>query len=273
MNEARVTQYLDVIEEQGCRQLFGYPSAVYLLCLQARKQGRYLRKLGIKVVFVTGEVLFPHQRALISETLNCPVADGYGGRDSGFIAHECPAGGMHVLADTVVTEILDVDGRPVGPGEVGEIVVTDLFSEEAPFIRYATGDFAVTSSRACACGRALPLLERIEGRSNDLVVAPDGRLINALALIYPLREIEGIEQYRICQKRVDSFHVQMTCNRTFQKSGEDRIRAGWQQLLRTSVDVTFEYLPRIPPDPRGKFRHIVSEVPAAQSIVTESSRA
>ncbi len=263
MNDRRITEYLDVIERHGCRQFFGYPSAIYLLCLQAQKEGRNLRGLGIDVVFVTGEVLFPHQRELISQTLNCPVANGYGGRDSGFIAHECPQGGMHVMSDSIVLEIVDASGRPVRPGESGEIVVTDLYSEDAPFIRYATGDVGVASSRMCACGRALPLLEHIEGRSNDLVVAPDGRLINALALVYPLREINGIEQYRIAQKEVDWFHVQMTCNSEFRKEGEDRIRTGWTELLRAPIRVTFEYLPRIPPDPRGKFRHVVSEVPAA----------
>ena len=271
MNDARVTEYLDILERQGCRQMFGYPSAVYLLCLTANRQGRNLRNLGIKTVFVTGEVLFPHQRTLISETLQCPVADGYGGRDSGFIAHECPAGGMHVLSDAVIVEILDSDGRPVAAGEAGEIVVTDLYSEESPFLRYATGDIGVASAQQCSCGRALPLLERIEGRSNDLVVAPDGRLINALALVYPLRGIEGIEQYRICQKEVDWFHVQMSCASAFRSDAEERIRAGWRQLLRAPVRVTFEYLPRIPPDPRGKFRHVVSEVQAAPRLIESST--
>src|SRR5215204_4636721 len=260
MTDARVTEYLDLIERRGCRQLFGYPSAVYLLCLHAQKQRRNLRGLGLEVVFVTGEVLFPHQRELISSTFNCPVANGYGGRDSGFIAHECPQGGMHILSDGMLVEIVGPGGRPVEAGESGEIVVTDLYSEEAPFIRYATGDIGIASSLSCPCGRALPLLEQIEGRSNDLVVAPDGRLINSLALIYPLRGIEGIEQYRIAQTKVDSFHVQMACSSEFRKEGEERIRSGWEQLLRAPVQVTFEYVPRIPPDPRGKFRHVISEV-------------
>jgi len=261
MNDARVSDYLDIIERDGCRQLFGYPSALYLLCLQAQKEGRKMRSLGIAVVFVTGEALFPHQRELISETLGCPVANWYGGRDSGFIAHECPQGGIHVLSDATVLEIVDPTGRPVEAGETGQIIVTDLYSAEVPFIRYVTGDVGALSTRLCSCGRPLPLLDRIEGRSNDLVVAPDGRLINALALVYPLREVPGIEQYRIAQKQLDWFHVQLACNAEYSRRDEKRIRDGWGRLLRAPVRVTFEYLPRIPPDPRGKFRHIVSEVP------------
>jgi phenylacetate-CoA ligase len=266
MNESMMSRYLDILERGRYRQIFGYPSAIHLLCLQARKQGRNLGRLRTKVVFVTGEVLFPYQRELISETLNCPVADGYGGRDSGFIGHECPQGGMHILADSVIVEIIDSRGRAVPPGEAGEIVVTDLYSHEAPFIRYATGDIGVLSGRRCSCGRALPVLERIEGRSNDSVVAPDGRIINSLALIYALREVEGIEQFRIRQKEADCFQVQIVRNERFPSDGEDRIRYEWAKLLRASVYVTFEYLASFPAERSGKFRHLVSELPAAQPV-------
>ncbi len=115
MSEAVMSRYLDRLARGGYRMIFAYPSSIHLLCQYARKQGRDLRGIGIKAVFVTGEVLFPEQRELISETLNCPVANGYGGRESGFIAHECPRGGMHILADTTVVEVLDSDG-PGGAG-------------------------------------------------------------------------------------------------------------------------------------------------------------
>jgi phenylacetate-CoA ligase len=262
LNEPTITRYLDILESGGCRQIFGYPSAIYLVCLQARKEGRNLRRLGIKVAFVTGEVLFPYQRELISDVLNCPVANGYGGRDSALIAHECPQGGMHILSDAVILELLDAEGRPVRDGESGEIVITDLYSHEAPFIRYATGDMAVMSSRRCPCGRALPLLERVEGRSNDSIVAPDGRIINSLGLIYAIREIEGIERFRICQKAVDTFHVQLVANENLPPDAEQRLLLKWSQLLRSPLRITFEYLPELAVERSGKFRHIVSEVPA-----------
>jgi phenylacetate-CoA ligase len=263
MNEATISHYLDVLERGNYRQIFGYPTALYMLSAQAQKEGRNLRRLGLKVAFVTGEVLFPYQRELIAETLNCPVANGYGGRDSALIAHECPQGGMHVLADAVILELLDPQGRPVPPGEPGEIVITDLYSHEAPFIRYATGDIAVLSARRCPCGRALPLLERVEGRSNDSITSPDGRAINSLALIYSVREIEGIERFKITQKTLTSFHVQLVRNPRYSTNSEERIRKGWTQLLRAPVTVTFEYLQELPIDRSGKFRHVVSDLQAS----------
>jgi phenylacetate-CoA ligase len=271
MTPPRMTDYLDVIERQHCRQLFGYPSAIHLLCLHARQTGRDLRAVGVHVVFVTGEMLLPHQRETISQTFNCPVADGYGGRDSGFLAHECPHGGMHVMSDAVIVEIVDSEGRPVAPGVTGQIVATDLYSHDAPFIRYSTGDMAALSLKSCACGRAHPVLERIEGRANDLIAAPDGRMINALALVYPLREISGIEQFQIVQNTMTSFHIQMACNGDFDVKSEDRIRTAWRTLLRAPVDVSFEYVSRVAPEAHGKFRHIVSRVPLSARAAADAA--
>ena len=261
MNEATMSRYLDILEHQRCRQIFAYPSAIELLCRHARKEGRQLRGVGVKAVFVTGEVLYPYQRSLIEETLACQVADGYGGRDSGFIAHGCPAGGMHVMADSMIVELLDAAGNSVAPGEPGEIVVTDLYSHETPFIRYATGDVAVASQRPCTCGRPMPLLERIEGRQNDLIAAQDGRFINSLALIYPVREVEGVEQFRIVQEEIDRFHVQIVRAPNFTgAAAEERIRTAWSRLLRSDLNVSFEYLDAFPAERSGKFRHVRSRL-------------
>ena len=164
------------------------------------------------------------------------------------------------MADAMIVEVVDAEGRPAEPGEQGEIVVTDLYSGEAPFLRYVTGDMGALSSQECACGRPLPLLERIEGRTTDFVVAPDGTILHALSVIYVLREIEGVEQFRIRQKSSDTFHVQVVKGKHYQPESEDRIRTGLQQRLRAPLHVTVEYLPGLPPEPSGKFRYVVSDV-------------
>jgi len=209
---------------------------------------------------VTSEVLFPHQRELISDTLNCPVANGYGGRDSGFISHECPQGGMHIMADAMIVEIVDDQGRALPPGTVGQIVVTDLYSHEVPFLRYVTGDLGSIAEERCRCGRALPMLQSIEGRSNDSIVTPDGRTMNALAMVYPLRELSGIEQFRLCQQAPARFNVQIVRNGEFTPDAEERLRQRWTQLFRCSLEITFEYVASLPRDKSGKLRHVVSEV-------------
>ena len=92
-----------------------------------------------------------------------------------------------------------------------------------------------------------------------------GIIINSLALIYPVREVEGIERFRIAQKALDCFHVQVVRTSQFQSDAEARIRSGWVRLLRTPLQVTFEYVTELPMERSGKFRHFVSEIPAAHS--------
>ena len=98
---------------------------------------------------------------------------------------------MHITAEDIIVETIGADGRPVGAGASGEIVVTHLASRDFPFIRYRTGDFGVLDTRLCACGRGLPLLREIQGRSTDFVVAADGTLMHGLALIYVIRDLAG----------------------------------------------------------------------------------
>jgi hypothetical protein len=91
-------------------------------------------------------------------------------------------------------------------------------------------------------------------------------------LIYAVREVEGIERFRVCQKRVDCFHVQLIRDARFPADGEDRIREAWKKLFRVSLEITFEYVDAFPVEHSGKFRHIVSELPAGRSLVAHGDQ-
>ena len=266
MSPAVMNRFLDEMERRGCKKVFGYPSSIALLCQHAQKEGRDLRKLGVRAAFVTAEYLWDHWRQVISDTFGCPVANGYGGRDSGFIAHECPAGGMHITADRIIVEIVDEQGRPLPRGQSGEIVVTHLDTPEMPFIRYRTGDVGALSAAACRCGRTLPLLERIEGRKTDFVLAPDGRTLHGLSLIYVLRELKGIEQFRITQKALDRFEVEIVTAPGYDRGSEAKIRDGFSQRLRHPVAVNVTYPAAIAPSSSGKFRYVISDVISANGL-------
>jgi phenylacetate-CoA ligase len=260
MSPSTMDAYLDEMERHGCRRVFGYPSSIALLCEHARRQGRDLSRLGVQAVFVTAEFLWDHWRETIAATFGCTVANGYGGRDSGFIAHECSHGGMHITADRLLVETVAEDGRRTAPGELGEIVVTHFDTPEMPFIRYRTGDMGALSSERCACGRTLPLLEKIEGRKSDFIVTPDGRVMHGLALIYVLRKVVGVEQFRITQKSVNEFHLELVTSTDFRRESELAIRDEFQQRLRAPVNVHIHYSSTMPVGKNGKFRYVVSEV-------------
>ena len=130
--------------------LVGYPSSLSLIAAHAAARGRRLDQLGIRVVFVTSEKLYDSQRETIGRVFGCPVANGYGARDAGFIAHECPAGSLHISAEDIVVETVTPEGRPAAAGEVGEIVVSHLATQDFPMLRYRTGDMGLLGRQPCA---------------------------------------------------------------------------------------------------------------------------
>lgn len=260
MSESRLDDFITNIRKKKPAMLFGYPSSLSLIARHAEKRGIAMSNLGIKVAFVTSERLYDHQRDDISRVFACPVANGYGGRDAGFIAHQCPQGGMHITAEDIIVEIVDKDGSPLPHGTAGEVVVTHLATGDFPFIRYRTGDVAVMSDKRCACGRGLPLLEEIQGRTTDFVVAADGTIVHGLAVIYPIRDIPGIAAFKVIQHTKEEMTVQIVPGEVCGSEVEATITAGIKARLGQQVNVTVERVADIPRENSGKFRYIVSHV-------------
>ncbi|WP_039927938.1 phenylacetate--CoA ligase family protein [Alishewanella jeotgali] len=261
LTEQKLLQFLVQIQTSKPAMLFGYPSVFYLMAQTAQQQQIDMTQLGIKVVFVTSERLYPYQRELIQQVFGAPVANGYGGRDAGFIAHECPAGNMHISAEDIIVEIIGADEKPVATGQSGEIVVTHLATGAFPFIRYRTGDIGSLSEQPCSCGRCLPVLATVEGRSTDFVVAANGTKMHGLALIYILRDIPGIAAFKIIQHSLSLTTVQLVWPEgLLPEEVNRRIRTAFNARLGAEVQIEIEQLDEIGPEKSGKFRYVISKV-------------
>ncbi|WP_415878916.1 phenylacetate--CoA ligase family protein [Methylomonas sp. TEB] len=262
MSSEKLDGFVRQIQQIRPKMLFGYPSALAHIASHAEKRGVALHNLGVKVAFVTSERLYDHQRTKIENVFACPVANGYGGRDAGFIAHQCPEGSMHITAEDIVVEIVDKQGQPLPNGELGEIVVTHMATRDFPFIRYRTGDMGILSDKVCACGRGLPVLEEIQGRTTDFVVAQDGTVLHGLALIYVLRDLEGVDSFKITQDSLDKTTVQIVKTLKYQAAYEQKIVDEFKKRLGQAVTINIEYTDYIPKERSGKFRYVISHVKA-----------
>lgn len=258
MTPARMDDFLDQLVAFRPVHLFGYPSSLARLVAHARQRGRIDVPNSLRTVFVSGEWLDPDDRRAIAEFFGVPVADGYGARDAGFVAHECPHGRMHVTADSLIVELLDRDGRPVPPGANGEVVVTHLEAFGMPFIRYRTGDIAVADDRPCPCGRGLPVLRDVQGRRTDLLRTAGGGVAHGLSVIYVLRETPGILQFRVMQRRTGDLDVSVVTNGELADDDRRRLEQSLGRRLG-GVCAHVRRVDSIPPDPSGKFRYVTSE--------------
>jgi phenylacetate-CoA ligase len=262
MSDENLDRFVGRIRKRRPKMLFGYPSALAHIARHAERRGVALDRLGIRVAFVTSEKLYEGQKRDIERIFGCRVANGYGGRDAGFIAHECPSGGMHITAEDVIVETVDEAGRPVEAGAAGEIVITHLATRDFPFIRYRTGDVGIVGYEECACGRGLPLLKEIQGRSTDFVVGQDGTVMHGLALIYVVRDIPGVRQFKVIQESLKRTRVLLSTDAAFNERDVQTIRKGVCDRLGPLVEVRVERVREVPREASGKFRYVVSHVHA-----------
>ncbi|CAI08570.1 CoA ligase, possible involved in capsular antigen synthesis (related to CapK protein) [Aromatoleum aromaticum EbN1] len=266
----RIDRILADIRTFRPRMLFGYPSALSRIAFRARERSLRMDDVGIRVAFCTSEVLRPEWREAIGQVFGCGVANEYGARDAGFIARECQHGGLHVTAEEVIVEVVDDDGKRLQPGTEGDIVITNFAGPEFPFIRYRTGDRGVLSDARCACGRGLPLIQSISGRTNDGLVAADGSWVHGSAINHALRELRDLEAYRIVQESRQYIRITLATRTPLPDAVRSALTRHVHTLLGASVQVEIAQLPEIPPEPNGKFRHIICNVERGQSEPTDN---
>jgi len=266
MSPAQMDRYVEAIQAFRPKCIYGYASSVALLAAHAEARGLDLRVPGLRVVCTTGEPLYPHQRELIGRVFGAPVANEFGSRDIGFTAHETPHGQMLLMSESIILEVLREDGNPAAPGETGEAVMTGLCSDAQPFIRYRTGDMVKLSAAPCKEGRGLHVIEEVLGRSTDFVVRGDGTIMHALAVIYVLRAVEGVGEFKIVQHATDRVEVLVVPGTGWSEEAKPRITQGLQARLGENVGVEIRVMDVIPAEASGKHRYVVSHVPLAGGL-------
>jgi phenylacetate-CoA ligase len=232
--------------------LYGLPSALIEAGRILQRQGR---RLPVRAVFTSGELLYRSARDALVGAFQAPVYNVYGTSETKEIAWECIAGGMHLNADVVRLEALDDSGRSVPAGVDGDLVATLLVNHAMPLLRYRTGDRGTLLSGSCSCGCSLPLLGIVTGRAADILVMGDGRRISPYAFTCAIERIPGVLRYQVSQ--LDQARVRV---RAILEAAVDRetVTAQVRSALRFDVapflDADVEFVDRLPAGPHAKFR-------------------
>jgi phenylacetate-CoA ligase len=198
---------------------------------------------------------------LIGEAFSAPVANEFGSRDIGFTAHETPAGQMLLMSESIILEVLDAQDQPVAAGETGEAVMTALESHAQPFLRYRTGDVVRVSDDSCRAGRGLHIIDEVMGRMTDFIVRSDGTIMHALAVIYVLRAVKGVSEFRLVQHTVADIEVLVVPDSSWVDDARICIEHGLRKRLGENVRIELRLVDKIPPESSGKYRYVVSKVP------------
>jgi phenylacetate-CoA ligase len=224
-----------------------------------------LKDWGTIPVICGAERLLPTDRPVVELAFGPAVFETYGSREVMLMAAECPAhAGLHVSMETLVVEVVVRDpaggDRPARPGEVGEVVITDLTNLAMPFIRYANGDLAVPAEPGtCPCGRAHPRLASVEGRATETLVDGSGVRVNGLVFNVVIAHLaHGIRQFQVVQHRDRSVTLRVVPTPSFDGQIESVLRQTWERYL-PGVPVKLDLVPEIPIAATGKRQVVVVE--------------
>jgi phenylacetate-CoA ligase len=243
--------------------ILGYPT---LLARLADRCGPVTGALRPRFVATGAEVLTARMRARIAAGFGAPVFDLYGANEFKLIAWQCPeTGDLHVNDDSVIVEVCR-DGRPVEPGEAGEVVGTALHAYAMPFIRYRLGDLAVRGASSCPCGLPFSTLRVVQGRMVDHLTLPDGRVLHPYHVTEVALDVPWLGQYCLIQERRDLVRVEVVPRRPPVVGDVDALRARLAALLGPGVDVRVALVPDIAAARNGRFRVLRSEVHSEYAV-------
>jgi phenylacetate-CoA ligase len=268
---------LDEIERVRPVLLAATPSDVFDL-LDGVAPGRELARLGLAALCLHSEPISEDERAHLAARFGCRVRTNYYCNEVWAIAAECEHGAMHQFLDSVVLELVDDTGRAVPDGEPGHVIVTGLHNRVQPFVRYRLGDLAVRrDARDCPCGRSFPILERVEGRDDDVFLHPDGRLIHPSKITVAVKSpcfahpgLQVFRDYQVVQDAPDHVTVRVVPGRD-RAPFADCARRGAENLERVlapGVRVRLEVCDRLDGGPGGK-RKIFASAMASRARADE----
>lgn len=238
----------------------GAPSYSLMLLAKVMREKRK-HSIQPRVVYGSSEPLTERVRKFIDSTFGVKMFDMFGCVEVGRTAWECKEHtGYHMDLDAVVMEVVDDENRPVASGEAGRILYTSLYNYAMPLVRYEVRDMCILKDESCPCGRGLPLMKEIIGRADDLIVAPDGRILPPGVWSITMRAIQGILQYRITQVTKEKFLVEIMGDADYSPNTLITVHNKLKEVLGEPADIDVKLVQELPKDEAGKLRSIISQV-------------
>jgi phenylacetate-CoA ligase len=253
--------YVEALGRYRIDYILGYSSALYALAVEMLRMGP--TGIRLRVAITNAEPLFPYQRDAIAEAFACPVRETYGMSEGVAAASECEFGTLHAWPEAGWVEAME-EGCPVSPEKAGDLVCTGLLNRDMPLIRYRVGDrgTAPSMNADCPCGRTLPVIGAIEGRTDDVLYTADGRRVGRLDPVF--KSQLPVKEAQIVQEALNRVKVRYVADRGFSQKTERAITAQLQARMG-AITVGFEALDEIPRGANGKFRAVVCSIPAGQA--------
>lgn len=260
LNEQSMSAFVEQWRVEKPQAIFGHAHSIFIFARFLQQQN--INDLRPNAIIATSMMLLHHEREVIEAAFQCAATDRYGCEEVGLIASECEQhNGFHLNIEHLYVEFLDDDGQSVAPGEAGKITVTDFNNQGMPLLRYQVGDVGMPSDRRCACGRGLPMMEKLEGRVADFLLTSSGDMVSGISLVErTLTNIPGIEQMQLVQETMDVLIINRVKGLDFQQDTDKQLVDELSCVFGEAVNYKVQDVEHIPQETSGKYRFSICRI-------------
>lgn len=254
-------QQVDWLRKEKPDYLVSFPSN--LVALSNYVIANHIKLPPLREIRTIGETVTERSRLLIQNVWQAKLVDVYSCEEAGYLALQCPETGCyHIQSENVFLEIVDEAGRPCQPGKMGRVLITTLHNYATPLIRYDIGDWAELGEK-CSCGRGLPVINKIHGRSRNRLVLPSGdNLFPYLGEHGQITEATGVQvhQFQCIQHSTVHIELKLVADRELSVEEQAKVAAIMQKNLGYPYDIRFSFVNDIPRSRTGKFEEFISHI-------------
>jgi phenylacetate-CoA ligase len=255
MTPENLKSYADAVHSLPAEYIEGYPSAIHLIARALLENGRPVPPGRIKAIFTSSESLLSFQRETIEKAFGAPVRDRYGASEKVVSMTECREGRLHVDMEYCIVEVETATEKD--DFEAGPLLVTGLSNYATPLFRYRIGDVGTRSKQPCPCGREGDVFFHVDGRIEDYVLTPDGRLVGRLDHIF--KEQFDVAEAQIIQTGEASIDVLIVPRSSYSNASSRALMREIRARLGTEMKIEIKIRDSIPREANGKFRAVKSE--------------
>lgn len=255
ISQENICDIVQMLNEVNFDFYTGYPSALYSLVKHMKKTNLKVKNAP-RIVVCGADALTPLIEEEISEVLGVRVTDQYGSAEACGNFSRCEYGKYHLDFEFGIAELLPV--RSSANPNIRKIVFTGFANDAMPLIRYDIGDYGVYSEERCKCGRESIFLDSIDGRTEELIRTPDGRLVSGLNQVFEWSN--GIDGAQIIQEKIEEVRVLIVTNSNFTPFDREKINNELSRRLGSNVSIKFEFTSQLFSSKSGKSRLVISHI-------------
>ena len=241
----------------------GYTSSIAMLARHLRLKDLVLKELCPSLTFciTTSEMLFPNDRKVIEDHIGVPVINEYGASELDIIAFEDTDGDWLLNDKTLYTEVVDDDDRAVPNGEEGHLVITGLYNQGHPFIRYKIGDVGVIDTET---KNGIPRLKKLTGRTNEFALLPSGKRVPALTFYYVTKSLiedsGAVKEIKVIQTKKDAFTIEYVADYELDAQERSKITKAIEDYLEPGLQIDYKRQDQLERSKSGKLKQFISNL-------------